>query len=115
MRKANVIMKLGTWKGIPRFIFVLGSLALLVSIATLSKSYSLRTFVISDTFNNFNNPMSDDSTEREMKSTLETVIQKIQQEINDTRDFPEESAHRYNAFLADILGLVELVQKSLPE
>lgn len=105
-------MKLGT--SIRRFMFVLGSLALLVCIATLSNFNNLRTYVISDSCN-FNSPMSNGSTRKEVTLTLETIIHKIQLEINDTRDLPEASTHRYSSFLTDILSQIQLVQKSIPQ
>uniref|UniRef100_A0A5B7BDI7 Methyltransferase type 11 domain-containing protein n=1 Tax=Davidia involucrata TaxID=16924 RepID=A0A5B7BDI7_DAVIN len=117
MRKTNVIKKFGTWRGIHRFIFILGALALLVCVASLSKFYSLslRPFLISDAFCNHNNPVSHGRTESEIRLTLGSVIQRIQQEMNDLPKDSSTSGLRYSAFLADILGLVESVQESIVE
>ncbi|KAK2995829.1 hypothetical protein RJ640_006168 [Escallonia rubra] len=115
MRRTNVIMKLRTWRGTPTFVFMVGTLALLSCMATLSKFDSLKTSVISDTFCNQDRPVIASSTASQMKLTLETVVQKIQQEIIHARDLPNASSSglRYNVFLADILGLIESVQPSL--
>ncbi|KAL8111521.1 hypothetical protein AgCh_019290 [Apium graveolens] len=117
MFKAMDIMKLGKCRRTPSFFFVVGSLTLLVCIATLSKFYSLRTFVISDTICNFNSPVRDSSSEKYIKQTLDTVIQKIKQEINYTRELPDESSHgpRFGSFLVEILSLIELVEESIPQ
>ncbi|KAL6131015.1 hypothetical protein ACLB2K_069393 [Fragaria x ananassa] len=117
MRKPSVV-KLGTWRGVQRSIFILGSFALLISIVTLaSKFYSLKSFHVTDTICNYVNT---DSQSRigDVRITLETVIQKLQQELNKFRDSTTDSsssAHllKHSSFLADILGLVESVHESL--
>ncbi|XP_059651327.1 probable methyltransferase At1g29790 isoform X2 [Cornus florida] len=119
MRKTNVLTKLQTWRGKRRFIFILCTLALLVCMATLSNFYSVRTFLISDAFCKHGNLVSRGGTDIDViRLTVETVIQKIQQEISDMRDLRVNSSSselRYNRFLADILGLVGSVQASLVE
>ncbi|CAI9764860.1 unnamed protein product [Fraxinus pennsylvanica] len=116
MRKANVVSKLRSWRWIHRFILIVGTLAILICIATLSKAYSLRFFLVTDTSSSCysNSFTTHGSIATEINATIELVVQKIQQEINRMRDLPHESSpseskHAYASFLADILGLVESV------
>lgn len=114
MRKPNILMKLGARKP----IFVLVIFAILISVATFSKFYSLRSLFLTDTFcNHVNNVSQTGSTGGEVRITIQTVMQKIQQEMSAMRDIRTESSSsasllRYSAFLADILGLIESVQAS---
>lgn len=115
MSKSNAIMKWGSTRGIPKFIFVLSTLSLLVLITTLSKFYSVKSFLLSDTLYNYNKPIAEAGRESEIKLDVETLIQKIQQEIQAMKDIPQESSFglQYKAFLADILGIAESVQASV--
>lgn len=114
--------KLGSWRGMRRYMCVVGILALVVSIATMSNFYSLRSSLISDTFCNKNYPRDLSSLTShmrngsELKLTMYTLTQKIQQEIIVIRELSKNSSSnsslRYGKFLADILGLVEEIQAS---
>ncbi|BFG22069.1 hypothetical protein CerSpe_083430 [Prunus speciosa] len=121
MRKPNVFMKLGTWRGgVRSSIFVLSIFALLISLGTLSKFNSLGSFHVTDTLCNYVNPESQSRPDSHVRRTLETVIQKIQQELDKFRDSepePSSSKHvlKYSSFLADILGHIESVQTSLSQ
>ncbi|KAK4379299.1 hypothetical protein RND71_001161 [Anisodus tanguticus] len=112
MPKSNVIKKLGSWRGgIHRLIFILCILALLICMATFSKIYSFRSFLPSNSFCNCNNACTID---HHVDLTLDTVIQKIQHEIDILRQLPNEKVFGKQAiFLADILNLVESVHISL--
>ncbi|KAL3517225.1 hypothetical protein ACH5RR_024127 [Cinchona calisaya] len=117
MSKINITTKFKGWRGMHRFILVLGILALLICIGTLSNFHSFRTTsVISSTFCNCSNPTTSFSRQEfEIKATLATLTQKVQQEIDSLRELTNEtpSPTRYAIFLADILGLVESVQMSI--
>lgn len=98
---------------------MLGILTLLICVVTLSKFYSVRSLFISDTFCSHVNIKGQSGVRSEVQITVETIVQKIQEEMNTIRDLRVEAsaaAHmsRYSAFLADILGLIESLQASLP-
>ncbi|GMH00469.1 hypothetical protein Nepgr_002308 [Nepenthes gracilis] len=118
MKKPNVLSNIKSWKGVHSSIFVLGSLAVLIgTVATFSKFYTFRSLLTSDSFCSYFNH------ETGVKITVETVVRKIQKEMEEMRDFPTESASstslslvlRYGAFLADIVGLLESVQANPDE
>ncbi|TMW82270.1 hypothetical protein EJD97_006364 [Solanum chilense] len=114
MRKSNLIKKLGAWRGIHRLIFILCILALLICMATFSKIYSFRSFLASNSFCNCNNSINCYTINHHVDLTLDTVIQKIQHEIDILRQLPNEKVFGKQAiFLADILNLVESVQNLL--
>ncbi|XVF33247.1 hypothetical protein REPUB_Repub17cG0152500 [Reevesia pubescens] len=116
MPKLNGLGKLGTWKSVHRTIFILGTCALLVSVATLSRSYSIRSLVVTDSFCNHVNPENPNRSEGEVRVNFEVVIRKIRQEMDELRGMSKESSDillRHSAFLADILGLIESMQASL--
>ncbi|KAL2455230.1 S-adenosyl-L-methionine-dependent methyltransferase superfamily protein [Abeliophyllum distichum] len=118
MRKANFVLKLGSWRWIHRFVLIVGILAILICIATLSKAYSLRFLLVTDTSSSCysNSFTTHGSTAREIKATVELVVEKIQQEMDRMRDSPYESSSsesKHASFLAEILGLIESVQASL--
>lgn len=118
MRKANFVSKFRSWRWIHRFILIVGTLAILICIATLSKAYYLRFFLVTDTSSSCysNSFTTHASTATEIKATIEIVVQKIQQEIDRMRDLPHESSSsesKHASFLSDILGLVESVKASL--
>lgn len=121
MRKPSVVKKLGSFGGIHKSIFVLGTFALLISIVTLSKFYSIRSLLVTNAFCNYNVNLESEGKHgsQVIRTTVEIVIEKIQKEISDLRDLPMDSSSpasllRHSAFLADILGLLESVQESLP-
>lgn len=118
MRKPNISVKLGRWGGVHKPIFILGILAFLISIASLSKFYSIRSLFLSDTLCSHVNIECQSGVRSEVGITVETIVQKIHSEMNMMRDLPKEDSStvalvsRYSAFLADILGLVESLQAS---
>ncbi|KAL0426060.1 UNVERIFIED_CONTAM: hypothetical protein Sradi_1140800 [Sesamum radiatum] len=115
MAKVSVLKKFGSWKGIHRLVICVATLAILVCIATLSKAYSLRSFLVSDTSCNYRNIVAPRTNEREIKKTVGIVIRRIQLQLDQMRDSPHESVpkSKHASFLADILGLIETVQESL--
>lgn len=118
--RPNIMAKLGSWRGMQRYMCIVGILALVVCIATMSNFYSLRSSLISDTFCNrnnqqdLNNPTSQGRNGSELKLSMENLSQKIQQEIAVIRILSKNSSSpssvRYGTFLAEILGLVEGIQ-----
>lgn len=94
---------------------LLGTLALLICIATLSNFYTLRPLVISSTICKCNNPRTSSNYEVEIKTTLATLTQKVQQEIDRIKELTHESPSPtgYAVFLADILRLVESAKMSM--
>ncbi|XP_043706644.1 probable methyltransferase At1g29790 [Telopea speciosissima] len=114
MRSSNLFLKFGAWRGIHRVIFIVGLLALLLSVSSLSNFYSLTSILNPDNFCKHMNPVDQDRNRNETSKTLETVIQKIHEEMRHIRESPAESSVvRHSAFLGDILGLLESVQASL--
>ncbi|XP_050236510.1 probable methyltransferase At1g29790 [Mercurialis annua] len=118
MRKSNSSMKLGRWCGVLRKpILILGILALLICIATLSKFYSVRSVFISDTlFNHFNFEHQTTVRSDDVLVTVESIVRKVRDEINEIKDLRVDSSvathlSRYTNFLSDIVSLLE----SLPE
>lgn len=112
MPKPNALAKFGASRGFGKFFFLVATLGILFSIATLSKFYSPRSLHISETFcSNAGSENGDGARE-----TLEAVIQKIKLEIDQMADNPSgrpSPSSRYIVFLADILGLVESARSSL--
>lgn len=115
MPKVNIIKKFTSWRGINRLIIVVGVLTILVCIATLSKANSFKSFLDSDYTYNHKSFTDHRMNTREIKETVEIVIHKIQQQLDEMRDSPEESHHvtKHASFLADILGLIESVHKTV--
>lgn len=106
-------MKLTIWRGIPKFVFILGVFSLLCVV--FLKFYSLKPFLISNTKCFYdNNPRFSNSPQIKI---LETVIKKIKHEMLDIRDSHKDSPYalRYGSFLADILGLIESAKLGSPE
>ncbi|GLU00693.1 hypothetical protein SLE2022_180410 [Rubroshorea leprosula] len=110
---------LGKWGRVQKTIFILAACALLVSIATLSKFSTVRSFIVSDSFCN-NHPNHETlpiRTQIQVRMTLQNVILKIQQEMKELKNSPEESPSstllRNSSFLGDILALLESAQASL--
>ncbi|XP_062090552.1 probable methyltransferase At1g29790 [Humulus lupulus] len=116
MAKQSVALKLGTWRGIHSSLILLGTLSLLILVATFSKVYSFRLLLLSNTVCNQEPSRSQIRTQIQVRETLDKVIKKIQTEIQEIQNRPTtESSMKQNSFLADILGLIESVQVSLPE
>ncbi|KAL1329083.1 hypothetical protein HN51_046228 [Arachis hypogaea] len=109
MTKQNVnTTKLKTWRRVYFLIFVAGAVALLLSGAAMSKFFSLKSFLGNESFySSFNS-----GNQNEVIETVRTVIQKIQEELENLRTTeldPTTSASvfKQGAFLADVLGLLE--------
>ncbi|PIN20184.1 hypothetical protein CDL12_07146 [Handroanthus impetiginosus] len=115
MPKVNILKNYRSWRGIHRLIICITTLATLVCLATFFKAYSFRSFLVSDTSCNYRDFIPRVTNEGEVKETIEIIIQKIQQELDQTRDSPHESVPKakHASVLADVLGLVELVKDSL--
>lgn len=120
MRKASVFSRLGTCRGVHRLILILGTLAVLISIGTLSKFYTLNSLLPTDALcNNLNHDIPG-GTASETRKTLQTVVQRIQMEIEAIKHMRTESSVsaptvlKYKSFLGDILSLIEFAQASLP-
>lgn len=98
-------------------LLVLGIFCFFILVATFSKFYSFRSILIANNnFCNEQNSRSQISSQIKVQKTIEIVIQKIQREISEIQISPTtESSLKHNSFLADILGLIESVQESLPE
>ncbi|OMP08546.1 putative S-adenosyl-L-methionine-dependent methyltransferase protein [Corchorus olitorius] len=121
MPKLNGIGKSsGTWKSVHRTIFILAACALLVSVATLSRSYPIRSLLVTDSFCSHVNPENPTRNESEATANLEAVVQKIQQEINELKNLTSKESpppsseillRRHSAFLADILNQIESKSK----
>ncbi|CAI0470214.1 unnamed protein product [Linum tenue] len=115
MPKPNCCLKLlGRWNGFHKSIFTLIILVILLSIATLSKFYSITSLSISDTLCsrvvNIESPSRFSAADDGSRAALETVIQKIRDEMKETGAAASViPSSRYNAFLAEILELL-LVQ-----
>lgn len=111
MRNPGSLPKLGMWRGVYGFIFVLGAVALMLSIATLSKVYSLSLFLGTDSGN-----------ESEMDKAIDDVVRKINLEIKELRmssmdkleDESRRERVRYITFLAEILTSMESMKAFLP-
>lgn len=101
----------------------MGSFVFLISIASLSKLYTLSSLNISDNFcKRINQGQAIRTGRSQGRIILETVIQKINQEMDYLKNLPVESSSssstsklRHSIFLADILGLIESVHSSLVE
>ncbi|WJX86898.1 hypothetical protein P8452_69146 [Trifolium repens] len=119
MTKQNVNTKLRRWRGVYIFIFVAGSIALLLSGASMSKFFSLKSFLDVDSFYTHLTPSEDTNknNQNEVLATVQIVIAKIQEELKKLREIHQNpsssslSSSQYvlkqGAFLADILGLLE--------
>ncbi|KAJ7962472.1 S-adenosyl-L-methionine-dependent methyltransferase superfamily protein [Quillaja saponaria] len=119
MRKHIVFAKLKTWRGVHSSICILGALALLLSVVTLSKFFSFKSILVTDAFCSHVNAEVPIGMGNEVRITVDIVIDKIQQQLDKLKDSQQEppsseSILKYSAFLADMLGLVESVRESLP-
>ena len=117
MTKHNVNTKLKTWRGVYFLIFAAGAIALLLSGAAISKFFSLKSFLGAESFYTHLNSGGSNGNQNEVIVTVQTVIQKIQEELDNLRTIeldPTTSASvlKQGAFLADILGLLESVLAS---
>lgn len=121
MPKQNfTTIKFKIWRGFYCLIFILGALALLVSVASLSKLFILRSFIGTESLCTDENLEELKEKQNEASMTVKIVIQKIQQELQSLRDAELEASSsssasmlKQSAFLADILGLLESAEASL--
>ncbi|KAE8716277.1 putative RING-H2 finger protein ATL69 [Hibiscus syriacus] len=120
MAKEYGLAKMGTWKSVHRIIFILGACVVLVSVSTLSRSYSIISILVTDFFCNVN-PSNPSRNGGGVSANFEVVIQKIRQEMDELRKgMSKESSSseillKHGRFLADILGLIELMQEPVRE
>ncbi|XAR63017.1 hypothetical protein NMG60_11022800 [Bertholletia excelsa] len=111
---------LGAYRCIKGSLFVVGTIAFLICVATLSKFYSLKPFQISDAICYYNNPASRGVPRPETRLAIEILLHKVQQEIVVLRNLKESAALsssivKYGAFLADISSLVKEIHSSLSD
>lgn len=117
MTKQNVNTKLKRWRSVYIFIFIVGAIALLLSGASMSKFFSLKSFLDVESFYTHLSPPEeiDRNTRNEVLTTVQVVIQKIEKELEKLREMhrdPSSSSSseivlKQGVFLADILGLLE--------
>ncbi|CAN0884549.1 Probable methyltransferase At1g29790 [Linum grandiflorum] len=93
----------GRWIGSHKPIIMLIILAILVSIATLSKFYSITSLSISDTF--CARVVDIESHNSFTHTHSLAILQKIRNEMNETGMLTSVPSSRYNAFLGEILDL----------
>ncbi|XP_068666434.1 probable methyltransferase At1g29790 [Aristolochia californica] len=116
MRNPNSPVKFSVWRKVQWFILMLGVVAVMLSVTSLSKIYSPSSLVDADSFRNRMSFRKGEAG-NEMWKTVATVVRKIEDEMNAmselSGDAGEEGAAlmrervRYAAFLADVLGLIE--------
>ncbi|KAK9147367.1 hypothetical protein Scep_006124 [Stephania cephalantha] len=88
----------------------------MLSIATLSKFYTLTSLITPEACIHVNPQFLKGSSESNAKMTIESVILKIQEEMQSMKESKFASpALKHIAFLEEILDLVKLVQSSLPQ
>ncbi|KAK6162254.1 hypothetical protein DH2020_002095 [Rehmannia glutinosa] len=113
MGKVNIFKKFGSCKGIHRLVIFIATFAILICIAIFSKAYSFKSFVISDPSCNYRAFIAPHQiNQREITKTVEIVIHKIQKQLDQMRDSTDSNT-KHASFLADILGHIESVHKSL--
>ncbi|KAL5550189.1 hypothetical protein UlMin_000365 [Ulmus minor] len=118
MPKLSVGSKLAKWRGVQRPILILGTLAIIVTFVTFSKFYFLGSLLVVDSFCNQEHTNIKSMTRNQVQETIGIVVQKIQTEIDDIRNSQTtsyDSSLKFHSFLADILGLIESFQASLPK
>ncbi|XP_077249641.1 S-adenosyl-L-methionine-dependent methyltransferases superfamily protein [Tasmannia lanceolata] len=112
MRNPNFFQKFGIRRNIHVFIFLLGVLALMLSISTLSRFYSLSSLIRADAFCNH---ITNGETQSEMSKAMKTLVRKIETKIKEMKELSLEvrkhERQEYIAFLADILGVMESMQR----
>lgn len=110
MTKHNANAKLKRWRSVYYFIFIPAALALLLSGAVMFKFSSFKAFIGTESLYTHLNPEGTNGNQNEVMITVQTVIQKIQVELDrlrETEQDPSSSVFKQAAFLADILGLLE--------
>ncbi|KEH18781.1 putative S-adenosyl-L-methionine-dependent methyltransferase [Medicago truncatula] len=119
MPKQNVNTKLKRWRSVYIFIFIAGAIALLLSGASMSKFFSLKSFLDVESFHIHLTPEGTNrNNQNEVLTTVQIVIQKIQKELENLREMHQDPSSsssssssqfvlKQGAFLADILGLLE--------
>lgn len=113
--------KLKRWKSVYLFIFIVGSIALLLSGASMSKFFSLKSFFDVESFYTHLTPEGINRNQNEvlMLTTVQSVIQKIQKELEKLKKIDQDpllsssqSVLQQGVFLSDILGLLESIESS---
>ncbi|EYU32180.1 hypothetical protein ABFS82_02G168600 [Erythranthe guttata] len=112
MAKVNILKKLGS------LVMFASTVAILVcTAATLSKSYSFRPFLLSDTSSCNYETLSPNHRHRtnqtQIKNTVQIVIHKIQRHLDHMKENSRDEESEHASFLADILGLIGSVNISL--
>ncbi|QCE02651.1 S-adenosyl-L-methionine-dependent methyltransferase [Vigna unguiculata] len=115
MTKQNVNTKLKKCRSVYYFIFIPGALALLLSVAAMSKFLSFKSFLGTESsYSNLNLEDPYGNENKVIMITVEIVIQKIEQQMEKLRETKQDSssssssfAFQQASFLADILGLLE--------
>ncbi|KAK7292738.1 hypothetical protein RJT34_15590 [Clitoria ternatea] len=121
MTKQNVNAKLKRCRMVYYFIFIPGALALLLSAAAMSKFFSFKSFIGTESFYSHLNPEGPNGIQNDvMVVTVQIVIQKIEEELDKLREIKQDpslsqSVFQQGAFLADILGLLESAVASHPD
>ncbi|XP_027335964.1 uncharacterized protein LOC113849913 [Abrus precatorius] len=113
MTKHNVNTKFKRWRRVYCFMFIPAALALILSAAAMSK-FSYKSFLGTESLYSNLNPEVPNGNQNEMMTTVQNVIQKIQEELDKLRETDEDSSSsplifQHGAFLADIVGLLESV------
>lgn len=113
MTKQNVNTKLKRWRCAYYFIFIPGALALLLSVAAVSKFLSFKSFLGTESlYSNLNPEVPNRNQNEVLMKTVEMVIHKIEEELDKLRETKQDpsltpSVFQQGAFLSDILGLLE--------
>uniref|UniRef100_A0A7N0UKR4 S-adenosyl-L-methionine-dependent methyltransferase superfamily protein n=1 Tax=Kalanchoe fedtschenkoi TaxID=63787 RepID=A0A7N0UKR4_KALFE len=112
MRKADgMILRLRIGTG--RALFVLGSLVVSVFVVSMAKFYSLPSLITVNSLCNCPSSATHASIYQELLAKVETVIQRIQNEMEELGKLPAEpSLVKQGALLADILGHIESMQEA---
>ncbi|KAG5100868.1 hypothetical protein JHK82_045920 [Glycine max] len=113
MTKQNVNTKLKRWRCAYYFIFIPGALALLLSVAAVSKFLSFKSFLGTESlYSNLNPEVPNRNQNEVLMKTVEMVIHKIEEELDKLREAKQDpsstpSVFQQGSFLSDILGLLE--------
>ncbi|KAK7274289.1 hypothetical protein RIF29_15372 [Crotalaria pallida] len=115
MTKQNGNAKLKRCRSVYCLIFVPAALALLLCGATMSKFLSFKSILGTESLYSRQNPEGTNWNQVEVMITVETVIRRIQEELDRLKEAEQDpstsspSVFKQAAFLADILGVLQLV------
>ncbi|OIW02011.1 hypothetical protein TanjilG_11604 [Lupinus angustifolius] len=113
MTKQNANPKLKRCRSVYCLIFLPAALALLLCGVTMSKFLSFKSFIGTDSLYAHLNIGGTSANQNDVMITVQTVIQRIQEEMDRLRgranDPSSPSVYKQAAFLADILGHLESV------